>query len=233
MTSNNLMLSIVLPAYEEGKNLNELLPRITKTLQAMKLSYEILVIDTLQPLDNTPQICEENNVRYITRRNGNNFGDAIRTGISEALGESILFMDADGSHTPEFIPTLYSHAQQFDVVIASRYVDSGGTENNPLLVGMSKIVNWTFSKVLNLPCKDVSNSFKIYRASQLKQVKLTCNNFDIVEEILFKLRRNKPQMQFKEVPFIFKQRMFGETKRNLLTFILTYIYTILKLRFRT
>jgi len=233
MTDNKYELSIVLPAYQEEENLRNLLPRLLKTLQTMGVNSEVLVIDTVDPMDMTKEVCEQNGVRYISRRGGNYFGCAVRTGIEEAHGRYVLFMDADGSHPPEFIPELFCFADKYDVVIASRYIDKGKTENSIALILMSRIVNWTFSIVLNLPCKDVSNSFKVYRSKQLKSIKLTCNNFDIVEEILFKLRRAHPLIQFKEVPFVFKKRMFGETKRNLFVFILTYLFTIIKLRFKS
>jgi len=233
MALNSLDLSVVLPAYQEEENLRFLLPRLLKTLKSMDLSYEVLVIDTINPIDMTKEVCEINQVRYLNRGVDNYFGSAVRTGIKEANGKYIIFMDADGSHPPEFIPKLFCFAEKYDVVIASRYVDKGRTENSLALIVMSRIVNWTFSIILNLPCKDVSNSFKVYRGDQLKNIKLTCNNFDIVEEILFKLRRAHPLMRFKEVPFVFKKRMFGETKRNLFLFIITYIFTIMKLRFKS
>lgn len=229
---NNIELSVILPAYQEEENLKNLLPRILQTLQTMGVHAEVLVIDTMEPMDQTKAVCEQHGVRYVTRRGGNYFGCAVRTGIEEAHGRYVIFMDADGSHPPEFIPELFCFAEEYDVVIASRYVENGNTENSLALILMSRIVNWTFSLVLNLPCKDVSNSFKVYRGEQLNSIKLTCNNFDIVEEILFKLHRGNSKVQFKEVPFVFKKRMFGETKRNLFVFILTYIYTIVKLRFK-
>lgn len=230
---NNIVLSIILPAYEEEHNLRVLLPRLLKTIESLGVSSEILVVDTQLPMDKTSEVCESLGVRHIKRIGDNTFGSAVRTGISKARGEYILFMDADGSHPPEFISELFHFADSNDVVIASRYIDKGDTENSFALILMSRIVNWTFSLVLNLPCKDVSNSFKIYRASQLKAIKLSCNNFDVVEEMLFKLKRANPNIRFKEIPFVFKKRMYGETKRNLFLFILTYLITIIKLRFRS
>lgn len=230
--NNNYELSVVLPSYQEEENLRNLLPRLLKTLQSLGISYEVLVIDTIDSLDATKEVCELNKVRYINRRGGNYFGCAVRTGIEEASGHYVLFMDADGSHPPEFISELFSFANTYEVVIASRYIDKGNTENNFALILMSRIVNWTFSIVLDLPFKDVSNSFKIYRGKQLKSLTLISNNFEIVEEVLVKLRRTYPSMRFKEVPFVFKKRMFGETKRNLFVFIITYVITIFKLRFQ-
>lgn len=226
------VLSIVLPSYQEEENLRILLPRLSSALEMLPVSAEILVIDTNKPMDDTSLVCKKFNVRYIPRDADNSFGSAVRTGIYKASGDYVLFMDADGSHPPEFISNLFEFAESNDVVIASRYIPNGDTENSFFLILMSRVLNWTFSFILGLPCKDVSNSFKIYRASQLKALKLKCNNFDIIEEILFKLKKNNPNIKFKEIPFVFRKRMHGVTKRNLLAFILTYLVTILKLRFR-
>ncbi|MGK5090047.1 glycosyltransferase [Bdellovibrionota bacterium FG-2] len=223
-------ISLILPAYCEEENLRLLLPRLQRVMGNLAVPYEILVIDTQKPLDRTQDACELFNVGYIQRTEGNCFGDAVRTGIREARGKFLLFMDADGSHTPEFIPSLFEHRNSHDVVIASRYIEGGSTENTLLLILMSRFLNVVYSLVLNLKCKDVSNSFKIYRAELLKNLHLSCNNFDIVEEILFKMSRLNSNLRIKEVPFTFKKRMFGETKRNLLVFMLTYLWTIVKLR---
>ena len=107
MTLSKLELSVVLPAYQEEENLRNILPRLLKTLQTMDVSSEVLVIDTINPMDRTKEVCEENRVRYIKRRVDNYFGSAVRTGINEAHGKYIVFMDADGSHPPEFIPEIF------------------------------------------------------------------------------------------------------------------------------
>ena len=172
-----------------------------------------------------------NAVVYINRENGNNYGDAVKTGIKYAQGKFIVFMDADGSHSPEFVTELYAHKGNNDVVIASRYIKGGFTDNNAALILMSRVLNVIYSLVLDLKCKDVSNSFKLYKGELIKQLSLYSKNFDIVEEILFKLKRFNPNLKIKEIPFHFKKRSMGHTKRNLFLFILSYIYTIFKLRF--
>jgi len=47
---------------------------------------------------------------------------------------------------------------------------------------------------------------------------------------VFKIYRNNKNIKIKEVPYSFQKRMFGKTKRNLFLFIVTYVYTIVKLR---
>lgn len=229
--SNNIKVSVIIPSYLEEENLRIIIPRLKNEMQKLGNDYEILVIDAMHAMDYTEDVCKNNNVTYLNRTNGNNYGDAVRTGITNANGEYIIFMDADGSHSPEFINKLYSYKDDYDVVIASRYIAGGATDNNRILILMSWVVNIVYSIVLNLRCKDVSNSFKLYRGDLLRNLNLYCNNFDIVEEILFKLKKINNNLKIKEVPFSFKKRMFGETKRNLFLFMVSYIFTLIKLRF--
>lgn len=224
-------LSVIMPAYLEEENLRIILPRLKSVLTGLKIKYEINVIDTMAPKDNSKEVCLANGVNYRSREKSDFYGDAVRTGIKYAQGQKTIFMDADGSHTPEFIPQLLANGTGFDVVIASRYIAGGMTDNSFALILMSKVVNIVYSKVLNLQCKDVSNSFKLYQSEMLKNLALYSNNFDIVEEILFKLKKQKPDLKIKEIPYTFKERMFGHTKRNLLFFAFSYVYSLLKLKF--
>jgi dolichol-phosphate mannosyltransferase len=223
-------LSIILPCYQEAENLELLIPRIIQTLEVQNIEFEIIIVDTEKAMDETPSISQKFKTIYVNRAHGNSYGNAIRTGIATARGGNILFMDADGSHPPEFIPQLLEFSHEYDVVIASRYIASGGTKNSFALESMSRILNWSYAIVLNIPCKDVSNSFRVYKGDKLKSLSLNCDNFDIVEEILVKLVRKYNVIRFKEVPFVFEMRQFGKTKRNLFLFILTYIYTLMRLR---
>ena len=228
---NEVEISVVIPAYLEAENLRLLLPRLKNILAKLSSSSEIVVADTLEPKDDTPVVCKEQGVVYLNRQGGNTYGDAVRTGIKNAKGKYIVFMDADGSHDPEFIEKLYAERTAHDVVIASRYVQGGNTDNTFISKLMSLTVNKLFALGLGLPYKDVSNSFKLYNAEQLKNLQLYCNNFDIIEEILYKLKKNKKNLLVKEIPFYFKKRIYGETKRELVKFIFSYARTMFRLRF--
>ena len=222
-------LSIVIPSFKESENLEIILPRLIKSLSILNIEYEILIIDSPISNDDTPEVCNKYDVNYKLRENGISYGDAIRTGIQSAKGERLLIMDADGSHDPDFVRVLWKFHGDYDVVIASRYVQGGSTENSKILNLMSWILNITYRIVLQINCKDISNSFKIYKTRQLKELNLSCNDFDIVEEILFKLNK-KSKISFKEVPYTFKRRITGTSKRNLILFIFKYVITLAKLR---
>jgi dolichol-phosphate mannosyltransferase len=223
-------VSVVLPAWREEENLRLLLPRLTAVLERLGRPFEVLVIDAPEPLDATPEICRAAGVRRVARGPSASYGDAFRTGLRVARGELVACMDADGSHAPELLPALLARAGEADLVIGSRYVPGGHTENPWVLRLMSRVVNVCYSVVLGLPVRDVSNSLRVYRAERLRGLTLRCDHFDVIEEVLVQLRRLHPGLRVVEVPISFRRRMFGETKRNLLAFALGFAFTLLRLR---
>ena len=155
------------------------------------------------------------------------YGDAIRTGFAEANGTYSVVMDCDGSHEPkELIPMLARADSGADLVIGSRYVKGGHTDNNAILRFMSFCVNLAYRFIFGLKVHDVSDSFRVYRTEQVKPLNLECDNFDLVEEILIRLSLSVPSIQISEHPISFRKRQFGESKRDLVKFILSYIKTI-------
>ncbi len=222
-------LTIVLPAYEEAENLKHLLPRLRTVASDLTSRYEILVIDAQTPRDDTPAICRELGVRYVARTGGALYGHAIRTAVQEARGANVVLMDADGSHNPDFVSRLWQDRANADLVIASRYVPGGSTENPAVLILMSLMVNVVFRLALGLKCHDVSNSFRLYRGEDFRALRLKCNHFDIVEEILIQITTLHPGYRVKELPFRFEKRKAGKTKRNLFTFALGYGITLLRM----
>jgi dolichol-phosphate mannosyltransferase len=225
-----LQLSIVIPCYLEAESLRSLLPAIQAGAAALTPSFEILIIDTEQPMDDTASLCHLRGVRHIHRSGGNQYGDAVRTGILQARGRYILSMDADGSHDPRFFPSLWSKRDAFDIVIGSRYMAGGHTENPAILIWMSYVVNLTFRLVFHIHAKDVTNSLRLYRADVLRPLTLESGDFDILEEILIKAITKNPALRIAEVPITFGRRKAGESKRKLLQFAFGFLKTLQKLR---
>jgi dolichol-phosphate mannosyltransferase len=222
-------LSIVLPAYEEAENLRILLPALKESAQMLAPRCEILVVDATHPRDATPQVCADHGVNYVPRRGGDCYGHAVRTGIADSRGSRVCFMDADGSHNPRFLPALWNKREEADLLIASRYMPGGKTENPAILIFMSLMVNVVFRLVLRLPCRDVSNSFRMYRGDDLRALSLECDNFDIVEEILVLLCCKHPGYRIHEVPSTFEERKAGKTKRRLVAFAFSYLAVLWRL----
>jgi dolichol-phosphate mannosyltransferase len=218
--------SIIIPSFNESSNLSILLPKLHLEVKIKNL--EIIVIDGYYFDKKTYDLCKKNKAIYCKRSINNSYGEAIRSGIKKAKGKYIVVMDADFSHTPSFINKMYS-LKGSDVVIASRYISKGGTENSSYLIYLSRALNYIYSKILSIPIKDISNSFRLYNASKIKNINTICNNFDIVEEIIFKLYKKYKNLNVIEIPYFFKRRKFGSSKRTLI-FSISYLITLIRLR---
>lgn len=223
-------VTVALLAYKEAENLRVLLPRIHQAMAETGADYEILVVDTREPLDDTPAVCRELSARYVNQT-GKGFADAFRTAIANADRELFLILDSDGSHNPAYIPAICRKYEQdhCDVVIGSRYVQGGKTFDKKSSILMSKILNGVFRLALGIRAKDISTDFRLYDTAALKAVTLVNENYDVLQEVLLKLRLNKRDLKIGEVPITFEKRMFGESKRRLIPFILDYIRSLFRL----
>lgn len=223
-------LTVMIPAYREADSLRTLLPKIVAAADALTPAFEVLIVDTQERMDDTEEVCAEHGARHIHRSGGNQYGDAIRTGIAEARGKYLLCMDADGSHNPSSFASMWDKHNDWDIVIGSRYAPGGQTENPAVLIWMSYVVNLTFRVAFKLTARDVTNSFRLYRRELLVGMRLESNNFDILEEILIRCVTHRPPARVVEVPVTFERRKAGESKRKLLPFALGYLDTLQKLR---
>lgn len=231
-TNDKKKLTVMIPAYGEAENLRLLLPEIEKVTENLAVPSEIIVLDAESPVDDTQAVCIENQARWIPRTGGNRYGDAIRTGIRTCTGDFVITMDADGSHNPQFIYKLWERRLDADVVIASRYIPGGVTENPWLLVAMSRLLNIAFKLFVGMPVYDISNSFRLYRGDLLRNIEPKYANFDVLEEILAKIIWGNfiPPAVILEIPFRFEQRKYGKPKRNLLVFTIQFVTALFKLR---
>lgn len=225
-----LDLTIMIPAYLEAASLRTLIPQIHAAAGALTPSYELLILDTQQPLDDTAEVCAALHATHVRRTGGNHYGDAIRTGFAMARGEFLLCMDADGSHNPSYFASMWARRNTWDIVIGSRYAEGGQTENPRILIFMSWVVNVTFRMAFSIKAKDVTNSFRLYRTDVLKPLRLESNAFDILEELLIKAVTARPPATVGEVPVTFERRKAGESKRNLVKFAFGYLTTLRRLR---
>jgi len=226
-------ISVVLLAYKEAENLKVLLPKIKEQVGSLGEEYEILVVDTMKPLDDTPEVCKEQGARYVNQTTPG-FAGAFKTAITEAKMNKFLIMDSDGSHQPKYIPDIYhKFLEGYDVVIGSRYTEGGESNDAASSQVMSHMLNFAYRVVMGIWAKDLSTDFRMYHTKQLKRVlpKLQCENYDVLEEVLLLLKLNKKNHKLKvgEIPISFSKRLYGESKRQLLKFIISYLKTIFRL----
>ena len=224
--ANPVDISVLILAKDEWDNLVELLPEVAKELSAITSRCEIVVIDgSAQPPSSTVQ--SEVPLR-ILRQEGSGYGNAFRQGIRECNGETIIGIDADYSHPPQFIRSLAEAAQHNDLVIASRYVSGGKAEMPFHRAILSRGLCLIYSKVLVIPFKDLSSGYRAYRKSALGTVPLQGENFDILLEVLVRLYTRGGRIT--EIPFTYAPRKFGSSHARIFQFGKSYCQTLFRCR---
>ncbi|HOO61199.1 MAG TPA: glycosyltransferase [Bacillota bacterium] len=231
MEDNSLLpgVSVTLLCYKEGDNLKILLPRIIDELKKLNTDYEINLIDTEKVLDDTPEVAKQFKCNYYPQEEPY-FGGAFRTGIRKAKYKSFFIMDSDGSHDPKYIPDIYyTYLAGADVAIGSRYVEGGISNDSKSSHAMSLLLNGMFRIALGIKARDISTDFRMYHTAELKKLDLKCDNYDILQEVILKLKINNKSLRINETPIQFDKRIMGESKRRLIPFIVSYVKTLVRL----
>jgi dolichol-phosphate mannosyltransferase len=218
--SRRKALAIVLPAYNEERNLGPLLDSIRDAMAEAAVPYRVIVVDD-GSVDQTAEAVasRESSMPLLLVRHPRNqgLGPTIRDGLRLATelagdGDVIVTMDADQSHNPGLIPRLLQAIHEgHDVVIASRYRPGSRVCGLPaarILVSLG--ASWTFRILFpTAGVRDFTCGYRAYRAALLKTALATygdrfieAEGFHSMAEILLKLRRLHPI--FGEVPFILR-----------------------------
>src|SRR3989338_2344768 len=168
---------IVIPTYNEKNNIQNLIPLI------FQLGYEnlhVLVVDDNSP-DGTGEYVEILKKTYpklevLHREKKAGLGTAYCDGFSKALsqGADVIFeMDADFSHNPQYIPKFLNMISAYDLVLGSRYIPGGKTENwNLTRKFISRFGNMYARIILGVPFHDLTGGFKCYRRTVLESIDL-------------------------------------------------------------
>ena len=210
---------IVVPTYNERDNVGEVATRFLAGVPAAN----ILFVDDNSP-DGTGAVLDEIAARdkrvHVLHRPGKlglgtAYLDGFRWGL--ARGYEYLFeMDADFSHDPKYLPGMLELARSNDVVIGSRYVPGGGTENWG--VGrkfISRGGSLYARTILGVDVRDVTAGFICWRRAALEAIDLgsiTSNGYSF--QIEMKYRAIQQGFKVVETPIVFVDRRVGQSKMN-------------------
>jgi Glycosyl transferase family 2. len=130
-------------------------------------------------------------------------GEAMKTGVKEAQGENIIFIDADNTYPVEVIPDIAQLLQRFDMVGASR---SRGRENIPRF---NRTGNFIFSHLIRClhgsRVKDPLTGLYGIKKAHFERMQLNSNGFSIETEIAIKAARMK--LKVTEIPIEYSPRL--------------------------
>jgi len=228
---------IVIPTYNEEKNIQKLIEKIYDCLFGR--NFSILVVDD-NSKDNTAKIIKalQQNISnlYLLERGGkyglaSAYIDGFKYGID--LGyKAFIQMDADFSHNPEYLPIFLDKLQENDVVIGSRNINGGKVVGWSLVRKIISKGGSLYSRlILNCPIKDLTGGFNGWKLDILNKIGL--NNViskGYSFQIEMKYKAYKMGAQILEFPIIFEDRKFGKSKMNKRIFF-EALLNVIKIRF--
>jgi len=231
------MLSIVIPVFNEDKNILELLNQIKEKINYNK---EVLIIYDFDE-DSTIPVVKDNlfkfknlNITFVKNDIARGVVNALKKGFNSVKGEYTLVLMADLSddlaNTNEMIKKM---DEGFDIVCGSRYLKGGRQLGGGIIKkNMSRIADLTLHFFTRIPTHDATNNFKMYRSSVLKDIKIeSTGGFEIAMEITVKAF--KKGYKITEIPTTWYERTAGRSNfkiwKWLPHYLKWYFYCLFKL----
>ncbi len=214
-------LTVAIPALNEGPNLTRLLPQLREVLDGLAIRYEILIV-TREADEMTLDVAARSGACVLEQTNPG-YGGALVTAFERASGDYVLTMDADLSHPPIFIRDMWRQRETAEVVVASRYIRGGRAEMPRVRSLLSRTLNAFFRLGLDLPVRDLSSGYRLYRLDAVRERLPRATDFDALPELLVRLYAQG--WRAKEIPFEYAPREHGSSHARVIKFGIAYLRT--------
>ena len=228
-----MLISIIIPVYNEEKYIFELLKRVNSV---KNIDKEIIVINDFSS-DNTLSIlntdCKSLYTKLLTNKKNMGKGFSCREGIKQATGDIVIIQDADLEYNPENYINLIEPIKnsKAKVVYGSR-VMPGGSRTRPKTIDfkiryLANLFLTFLSNILNRQkLTDCHTCYKVFKSEVIKKVTLHENGFCFCPEVTAKISRHG--IKIHEVPIDYFGRTHSEGKKIVYFDGLRAIYSILK-----
>ena len=208
-----LLVSVIIPARDEAKYISSLICKIKKSLT--EYPYEIIVVDDGSK-DQTKENASNTGVTVISHSKNLGKGAAMKTGVQNASGDLIVFLDGDGAHDPQDIPGIIAPIleRKADFVIGSRALPQSKTLVSPLTRRLSNnLASFVISVIISLllplatlfkcPMKwiritDCTSGFRAISIEDWHNLPLISQGFQIEAEMIYEAVKGK--LVIAEVP---------------------------------
>jgi glycosyltransferase involved in cell wall biosynthesis len=214
-------ISIVIPAYNEGRTIHLILDKIKSVALNSNAQKEIIIVndcskdDTEQAVQRYQQNNPDVNIQYFKHEVNQGKGAALHTGIKLATGEVVIIQDADLEYDPnEYNLLIKPISEGFaDVVYGSRFM--GGRPHRILFfwhtIG-NKFLTFLSNAMTNLNLTDMETCYKVFRREIIQSLSLQEKRFGFEPEVTAKISR-VPNIRIYEVGISYYGRTYEEGKK--------------------
>jgi dolichol-phosphate mannosyltransferase len=232
-----VQLSVVIPVYNEPENVRLAVAALVKNIP---IPHEILVVYDFEADTTVPVLRElqekHPQLRMVLNDVQRGPSGALRTGFAHARAPAVLVTMADLCDDVGQIPRLWELLQtRADLVAPSRYCPGGEQQlKDSLKVRAPRMAGWLASHIAGLPTCDPTNSFKLYSAAMLRDMRLTSTiSFSVTLEIVAKA--HCLGYPIVEVPTVWRDRQHGKTNfrlgRSLVAYLPWFLLALLRGRY--
>ncbi len=234
-----MKISIILPTYNESKNIEIIIPKIEELFKKTNYYFEIIIVDDNSP-DGTADLAHElnnnyNNIKVIVRQKLDGIGSALRDGYDSVTdSDIILSSDSDLSFSVEDMIKLIDKINEgYDLVVGSRHTSKQNYEtpniNTKIKGFISHYGNIMVRFISGVPIHDFSANFRAIRTNVWRSIKTEEKTNSILMEMILKTYYNGYKVT--EIPVIFKDRIYGESKLKLRKEALKFLRKLIKYAF--
>jgi 1,2-diacylglycerol 3-alpha-glucosyltransferase len=200
-------LSLCMPAFNEAKNIEDVLDGACAILPEFVSSYEIIVVDD-GSRDGTGEVLaryaeSEQHLKIVTHTENRGYGAALTSGLRASKGELVLTLDSDGQFNLLNLPEFLWRMQDADVVIGYRKKRA----DSRIRLFNAWAWNRLMRVLLGVSVRDLDCAFKLFRRETVQALSLTSRGACISAEILVQCVRNRKR--FAEVPVDHYPRSHG------------------------
>ncbi len=226
-----MTLSLVVPFYNEGKNIEKVVSGLNRNFEGESIDYKLILVNNGSG-DNSPTILESlskenpDKIKVVHVKVNQGFGWGIISGLRQANGDYIGYMCGDGQTKPEDVVKTYRWVEQGDCDLAKvKRISRGDGLWRRIISFVFNRLFWIMFRVHSL---DINGTPKIFNRSWLDKLHLASKDWFIDAEVMIKSRHLG--MRIGEVPTEFLPREEGKSHVALAT-SLEFVKNMLSYRF--
>ena len=222
---NKLDISVTVPVYNEEFSLKDILGRVKDTLSKSNLKYEIIVVNDGSE-DNSRKVLEKiQGIKLVNHPYNKGYGASLKTGINNSNGNLILIIDADGNSSPEEIPNLLKHINDYDMVIGARNV----SKNIPLSKMLAKfLIILTANFLTKKKIPDINSGFRVFKKDLVMRfLHLLPEGFSFTTTLTVASLINNYNVKF--IPVSYLKRNYGKSKIKPISDFINFLQLIIRI----